>query len=104
MIDPTYALSLLWRCRLGNTLSMKEPFKGEKPMNAWLRVRLDDGMFSDEVAVTYPATAANDWQKSVFVPSGCVQREGTNQGKVKVAVVIKDGRKCAVLPSPRRDI
>jgi hypothetical protein len=31
----------------------------------WLTCKLDRGMFSDEVAVTYPPT--EHWQKSVFV-------------------------------------
>jgi len=31
----------------------------------WLRCQLDEGMFSDEVAVTYPPKGK--WQKSVFV-------------------------------------
>jgi hypothetical protein len=73
-------------------------------MTQWLRVRLDSGMFSDEVAVTYPASATTDWQKSVFVPSACVRQDSENQGKVKVMVVVKDGQKFAVLPSSRRDI
>lgn len=74
-------------------------------MTAWLRCRLDRGMFSDEVAVTYPATAAAGyWQKSVFVPSTCVPRESENQGKVKVVIVMKEGQTFAVLPSPQRDI
>lgn len=73
-------------------------------MTSWLRCRLDDGMFSDEVAVTYPAASTTDWQKSVFVPSGYVQREGENQGRVKVVVVERDGQRFAVLPSSRRDI
>jgi len=63
------------------------------------------GMFSDEVAVTYPATATGGyWQKSVFVPATCVHREGENQGKVKVTIVVKEGQKFAVLPSSQRDI
>jgi hypothetical protein len=59
-------------------------------------------MFSDEVAVTYPATAEH-WQKSVFVPISCV-RGSEPQGEVKVHVVIKDGTRFAVLPSSLRDI
>ena len=73
-------------------------------MTAWLRRRLDSGMFSDEVAVTYPAASQNEWQKSVFVPSACVRRESEHQAEVKVSVVVKDGKRYAVLPSPRRDI
>jgi len=33
---------------------------------SWLRCQLDKGMFSDEVAVTYPPKGP--WQKSVFEP------------------------------------
>lgn len=72
-------------------------------MTAWLRCRLDAGMFSDEVAVTYPPSASA-WQKSVFVPSACVRPESEHQGQVMVDVVDKDGARYAVLPSSRRDI
>jgi hypothetical protein len=68
----------------------------------WLTCRLDSGMFSDEVAVTYPAT--KHWQKSVFVPRACVRQEAANTGQVKVLVLVKDGTRYAVLPTPRRDI
>jgi hypothetical protein len=71
-------------------------------MSAWLRCRLDSGMFSDEVAVTYPATT-DQWQKSVFVPSSCV-RGAELKGEVKVEVLVKDGTRYAVLPSSQRDI
>jgi hypothetical protein len=71
-------------------------------MTAWLRCKLDSGMFSDEVAVTYPAVT-DHWQKSVFVPSSCVRGDDL-AGEVKVVVLIKDGTKYAVLPSSRRDI
>jgi hypothetical protein len=71
-------------------------------MTAWLRCKVESGMFSDEVAVTYPA-ATEQWQKSVFVPSSCV-RGSEPQGEVKVQVVIKDGTRFAVLPSSQRDI
>lgn len=72
-------------------------------MTAWLRCRLDKGMFSDEVAVTYPPAAETGWQKSVFVPAECVERDSEHQGKVKVLVIVKGGQRFAVLPSPRRD-
>lgn len=72
-------------------------------MTAWLRCRLDDGMFSDEVAVTYPG-ASEHWQKSVFVPLSCVRGNMQSQGEVMVKVVVKDGEKYAVLPSSQRDI
>lgn len=78
---------------------------GEKAMTAWLRCRLDMGMFSDEVAVTYPAGAGSGyWQKSVFVPSTCVRQESENTGKVKVVLIVKEGQRFAVLPSSQRDI
>lgn len=73
-------------------------------MTAWLRCRLDDGMFSDEVAVTYPASDKLHWQKSVFVPRSYVRSGGEQHGEVMVNVVVKDGTRYAVLPSPRRDI
>lgn len=71
-------------------------------MTAWLRVRLDDGMFSDEVAVTYPPST-EQWQKSVFVPAACV-RGDKPEGQVKVDVLVKNGARYAVLPSSQRDI
>ena len=77
---------------------------GDGPMTAWLRCRLDAGMFSDEFAVTYPPTDSSYWQKSVFVPSACVQSEGNNQGKVRVVIIMKGGQRFAVLPSSQRDI
>jgi len=73
-------------------------------MTAWLRCRLDSGMFSDEVAVTYPAAANTEWQKSVFVPRSFVREERENRGEVLVNVVVKDGTRYAVLPSSQRDI
>lgn len=72
-------------------------------MAAWLRCRLDSGMFSDEVAVTYPPDEEL-WQKSVFVPESCVRREDNHHGVVKVRVLIQDGVRFAELPSPQRDI
>ncbi len=72
-------------------------------MTAWLRCRLDSGMFSDEVAVTYPA-ASTHWQKSVFVPRSCVRPEGEHQGAVMVKVLVTDGACFAVLPSTQCDI
>lgn len=71
----------------------------------WLRCRVDSGMFSDEVAVTYPKNG--EWQKSVFVPRRCVRTESGKDseiGEVQVRVFIKDGRRYAVLPSSRQDI
>jgi hypothetical protein len=72
-------------------------------MATWLKCKVELGMFSDEVAVTYPPAATQRWQKSVFVPSACV-RNVAQEGQVLVNVVTKDGTQYAVLPSPRRDI
>ena len=69
---------------------------------AWLRCKLDVGMFSDEYAVTYPA--AGQWQKSVFVPSACVRNGQGEIGAVKVSVVVRGETRFAVLPSSNRDI
>jgi hypothetical protein len=71
-------------------------------MTAWLRCRLDRGMFSDEVAVTYPDST--QWQKSVFVPRSCVRPDSENHGEVMVNVFVEDGKRYAVLPTPWRDI
>lgn len=73
-------------------------------MTAWLRCRLDSGMFSDEVAVTYPAVSLVGWQKSVFVPRSCIRSETEHQGEVMVKVLVSDGKRYAVLPSLERDI
>ncbi len=68
----------------------------------WLACRVDQGMFSDELAVTYPATGM--WQKSVFVERDSVRGDVGSVGKVRVAVLRKEGSIIAVLPSPERDI
>jgi hypothetical protein len=61
-------------------------------------------MFSDEVAVTYPAAAVNHWQKSVFVPRSFVRSASEHRGEVQVRVVVMGDTRYAVLPSPRGDI
>lgn len=68
----------------------------------WLRCQLDKGMFSDELAVTYPPHGP--WQKSVFVDRQAVQGNAGDIGKVRVSVLRKDGSVLAVLPSPEGDI
>ena len=69
----------------------------------WLRCKIDSGMFSDECAVTYPAT--DNWRKSVFVPSSYVRPNGSvGFGEVLVRILIRDGRNFAVLPSSQQDI
>lgn len=61
-------------------------------------------MFSDEVAVTYPASSSDRWQKSVFIPRTFVRSFSEHEGDVKVKVLMKDGAKFAVLPTPYGDI
>lgn len=68
----------------------------------WLRCQLDQGMFSDEIAVTYPPQG--EWQKSVFVERGKVQGGAGDVGKVRVVVTRRNGSIIAVLPSPERDV
>lgn len=69
---------------------------------AWLECQVDKGMFSDELAVTYPSQGA--WQKSVFVDRHAVKGEIGTVGKVRVAILRKDDSIMAVLPSPEQDI
>lgn len=73
----------------------------------WLRCDLDKGMFSDEVAVTYPPNSPPDgnWEKSVFVPASDVKGDIGSIGKVRVRVLGRDeGKVLAVLPNPHQDI
>lgn len=67
----------------------------------WLRCAVTKGMFSDEVAVTYPAEGS--YRKSVFVPRREVEGAGEN-ARVRVHVTIRDGKTYATLPSSARDI
>ena len=68
----------------------------------WLECQVDKGMFSDEVAVTYPTTG--QMRKSVFVPSASVRGSLGSTGAVKVSLVKRSGKLMAVLPSSRKDI
>ena len=69
-------------------------------MKAWLRCRVERGMFSNERAVTYPADSKMwEWQQSVFVPASKVLVHGENDGEVLVTVVETDAGRYAVLPS-----
>lgn len=75
------------------------------PANAemqWLTCRIDKGMFSDELAVTYPAEGI--WQKSVFVPASDVEGSPGDRGRVRVRIVRRNGHLMAVLPSATQDI
>lgn len=71
---------------------------------AWLRCRLNEGMFSDEMAVTYPVAAHLKHQMSAFVPRSCVRAETERQGEVMVVVVTVEGGRYAVLPNAERDV
>jgi len=73
-------------------------------MTGWLLCRLDSGLFSDEVVVTYPAASSNHLQKSGFVPRSFVRSASEHEGEVKVRVLVRDGAKFAVLPTPDDDI
>lgn len=68
----------------------------------WLDCQLDKGMFSNEVAVTYPSTGT--WKRSVFVPQEVVQGKIGSRGKVRVTVFRRQGKMLAVLPNSQRDI
>jgi hypothetical protein len=68
----------------------------------WLLCRIDKGMFSDELAVTYPAEGEK--QKSVFVSNAVIQGQPGQTGKVRVTLVRRNGTLFAVLPSSNQDI
>lgn len=68
----------------------------------WLECQLDKGMFSDEMAVTYPASGKI--QKSVFVSAAVVKGSAGQRGKVRVRVIRRDGGFMAILPSSTQDI
>lgn len=67
----------------------------------WLLCRLDQGMFSDEVAVTYPLNGES--QKSVFVAKDYVKEVRSHEGKVKVKLIKRNSDWLAILPSARQD-
>lgn len=67
----------------------------------WLACRIAKGMFSDELAVTYPAVGTV--QKSVFVPASDVDGNPGSLGRVRVRLVRRNGHLMAVLPSANQD-
>lgn len=81
---------------------MLTKFEPPKSLNCWLECRLDKGMFSDEVAVTYPAEGP--WQKSVFVEKSFVKGCLGGLGKVRVIMVQNGESMIVTLPSPEQDI
>ncbi len=68
----------------------------------WLECKLDKGMFSDEVAVTYPASRYI--KKSVFVPVEFVQGNLGSCGKVRVSIRRHNNKIFAILPNSEHDI
>jgi len=68
----------------------------------WLTCQLDKGMFSDEVAVTYPPSGS--LQTSVFVGVHTVKGATGNRGKVRVRLIRRNGSLLAILPSADQDI
>lgn len=68
----------------------------------WLSCLLDKGMFSDEIAVTYPRSGPI--KKSVFVPRVKVRGKVGEGGTVRVVIIRASGKMMAVLPSSCRDV
>lgn len=68
----------------------------------WLDCQLDEGMFSDEVAVTYPPEG--QVIRSVFVPQSAVHGTPGNRGRVRVMVINRAGKFYAVLPTPQSEM
>ena len=68
----------------------------------WLTCRIDKGMFSDELAVTYPLEGIS--QKSVFVEQSAVEGQPGGPGRVRVVTIRRNGHLMAVLPSATQDI
>lgn len=65
--------------------------------NRWLICRLEKGMFSDEMAVTYPAVG--NALVSVFVPATEVRGQQGETGKVRVQVTHRGNTTVAILPT-----
>jgi hypothetical protein len=59
-------------------------------------------MFSDELAVTYPAEGEK--QKSVFVSTMAIDGRPGELGKVQITLFRRDGALFGVLPSSNQDI
>ena len=73
----------------------------EPGQERWLSCQLDRGMFSDEVAVTYPPVGAA--VRSVFVPNTAVRGPAGRPGRVLVRVFRQAGNIFAVLPTPQSE-
>ena len=68
----------------------------------WLNCLLDKGMFSDEIAVTYPPEGQA--VRSVFVPKSAVRGIPGTKGLVRVAIMRNSGATLAMLPSSQGDV
>lgn len=91
------------------TTTAAEPRETTAPVHAseplpdhWLTCRVDKGMFSNELAVTYPPTG--EQIASVFVPSETVVGRPGELGKVRVQIVRNGEGLLAVLPTPWSDV
>jgi hypothetical protein len=73
-----------------------------EPELRWLVCRIDKGMFSDEMAVTYPPQG--EQQTSVFVSDSATQGLPGQTGKVRITLIRHNGTLFAVLPSSQQDI
>ena len=76
--------------------------KTESAQERWLDCQVDEGMFSDEMAVSYPPEG--EVIQSVFVPASVVRGVPGEKGKVRVHVMNRLGKTFAVLPSSERAI
>jgi hypothetical protein len=74
----------------------------ESTQDRWLNCQIDQGMFSDEMAVSYPPNGQTIL--SVFVPASLVKGSPGHRGKVRVVVMQRQGKTFAVLPSTDRSI
>src|SRR5271156_4517192 len=74
----------------------------ETAKQSWLECQLDRGMFSDEMAVTYPPDGPV--LCSVFVPASDVRGQPGTKGKVRVIIVKRQGKVLAALPTSERTI
>lgn len=81
---------------------MSTVYEPNEAQERWLECHLDQGMFSDEMAVTYPPQGK--WQKSVFVERKAVKGTAGSKGKVLVRVLNRNGSTIAILPSPNQDV
>lgn len=73
-----------------------------KTSECWLNCLVDRGMFSDEVAVTYPMDG--EPLRSVFVPASAVRGEAGQRGSVRVKLLRNSNQLLAVLPSANPEI